>query len=231
MVKKGLVSRTNTGNTLTVSVPPLFPNVPRFVCLLLLSSLPLQSSVAINTTPQQILNIEDALVSDDNPARNDGSLDYERCARLHNYLVAYAWMARYGRDAPDLDALASRSHCFMNEDTDAVRKRLVSSLNSFLDLIYDPEPGLFYWVNELAMELCDISFPLGDNDLEDKERFVVIYNTVPELGSHCLGVVYDQQLHRAAFPMTLEHSESVEPVDEHDDMWFPLETILTHWII
>jgi hypothetical protein len=30
--------------------------------------------------------------------------------------------------------------------------------------------------------------------------------------------------------MTLENSESVEPVDEHEEMWFPMETILTHWI-
>jgi hypothetical protein len=59
---------------------------------------------------------------------------------------------------------------------------------------------------------------------------VVIYDTVPELGSHCLGVLYDQQLKRASFPMTLENSESVEPVEEHEEMWFPLETILTHWI-
>ena len=82
------------------------------------------------------------------------------------------------------------------------------------------------------MRLCDETFPLEDNDLEDegKERFVVIYGTVTELGPHCLGVVYDQQLHRASFPMTIENSESVEPINEHEDMWFPLETILTHWI-
>lgn len=82
------------------------------------------------------------------------------------------------------------------------------------------------------MQLCDESFPPEDNELEDegKERFVVIYDTVSELGSLCLGVVYDQQLHRASFPMTIENSDSVEPVDEHEEMWFPLETILTNWI-
>ncbi|KAJ5295830.1 hypothetical protein PENANT_c001G00105 [Penicillium antarcticum] len=184
----------------------------------------------MNTTPQQILNIEDALVSDDNPARNEGFLDYERCARLHNYLVAYAWMVRYERDTPDLDALASRPLRFMNEDTEAVRERLDPSLNSFLDLIYDPEPELFYWVNGVIMDFCDITFPDEHNNLEDKERFVVIYDTVPGLGPHNLGVVYDQQLHRASFPMTITNSESVEPIDEHEDLWFPLETILTHWV-
>jgi hypothetical protein len=30
--------------------------------------------------------------------------------------------------------------------------------------------------------------------------------------------------------MTLENLGSVEPINEHEEMWFPLETILTHWI-
>ncbi|KAJ5871208.1 uncharacterized protein N7529_003561 [Penicillium soppii] len=188
----------------------------------------------MNTTPERILDIEDALVSDKNPARDEDTLDYQRCARLHNYLVAYGWMARHGRDTPDLDALGRERWFFRQpaEDIEAIREHLHSSLNSFLDLIYDPEPSFFYWVNSLEMRLCDESFPCEDNKLEDegKERFVVIYDTVSELGSHCLGVLYDQQLNRASFPMTLENSESVEPVDEHEEMWFPLETILTHWI-
>ena len=49
------------------------------------------------------------------------------------------------------------------------------------------------------------------------DRFVVIYGIVLELGSPCVGVVYDQQLHRAAFPMTLENLDSVEPIGEHED--------------
>ena len=60
----------------------------------------------MNITPQNILDIEDALVSDENPASSNGTLDYARCARLHNYIVAYGWMARHGKDTPDLDALA-----------------------------------------------------------------------------------------------------------------------------
>src|SRR4051812_46056914 len=111
----------------------------------------------MNNTPEQILDIEDALVSEDNPARDDGALDYERCARLHNYLVAYAWMARNGSDTLDLDALASQSWFFneANEDVDAIRERLDPSLNSFLDSIYDPQPGFFYWVNGLVTRLSD----------------------------------------------------------------------------
>ncbi|KAJ5465642.1 hypothetical protein N7530_009429 [Penicillium desertorum] len=48
----------------------------------------------MNTTPEQILDIEAALVSDENLERDKDTLDFQRCARLHNYLVAYAYMAR-----------------------------------------------------------------------------------------------------------------------------------------
>ncbi|KAJ6008132.1 hypothetical protein N7540_012108 [Penicillium herquei] len=186
----------------------------------------------MNTT-HQILDINDALVSDENPARENGTLDYERCARLHNYIVAYGWMARHGKVTPDLDELVSLRSIFSEADeaTQAIRERLDSSLNSFLDLIYDPEPEFFYWAGALSIQNCDVYFPDDDNELEEgKIRFVMIYLTVVDLGSHCLGVIYDQQLHRASFPMTIENTGSVGPVDEHDDMWLPLETILTNWI-
>lgn len=186
----------------------------------------------MNTTPQLILDIEDALVSDENPARDNGTLDYERCARLHNYLVAYGWMARNERDTPDLDTLASEKHFFNQpeEEIAAIRTRLITPLNSFLDLIYDPQPGLFYWVDCLEMEPGD-EYVYGDSEMDDdKERFVIIYGTNMSMGSHNLGVLYDQQRNRASFPMTIENLESVEPLDEHKEMWFPLETILTHWI-
>ncbi|KAJ5374934.1 hypothetical protein N7517_006940 [Penicillium concentricum] len=167
----------------------------------------------MNTTPQQILNIDDALVSEANPARLSGPLDYERCARLHNYLVAYGWMARHRQETPNLDELASQAFVFPNEDIQAVRERLHPSVNSFLDSVFSPEPSFFYWVNDITMELVDEIFQDEDNDLNDLERFVVIYGTVFELGSHCVGVVYDQQLHRAALPMTLENLDSVQPID------------------
>ncbi|KAJ5720810.1 uncharacterized protein N7483_008744 [Penicillium malachiteum] len=188
----------------------------------------------MNTTPDQILDINDALVSDENPARENGTLDYERCARLHNYIVACGWMAHHGQYTPDLDAIASRRWYsgMDDEHIQATRERLTSPLISFLDLIYESEQEFFYWVEGLSIQSCDDSFLAEDNELEDegKSRFIVIYLTHVDFGSHCLGVVYDQQLHRASFPMTIENCESVEPVDEHDDLWFPLETILTNWI-
>ncbi|KAJ5966682.1 hypothetical protein N7501_002930 [Penicillium viridicatum] len=81
--------------------------------------------------------------------RDEDTLDFQRCARLHNYLVAYAYMARNGTNTPVLDALATESWFFNqpNENIEAIRARLDPSLNSFLDLIYDPTPGFFYWID------------------------------------------------------------------------------------
>ncbi|OQE15368.1 hypothetical protein PENFLA_c032G08784 [Penicillium flavigenum] len=154
----------------------------------------------MNTTPEQILDIEDALI-----AQLPGRICH---------------MTRNGTNTPDLDALASESWLFNQpkENIDAIRARLDPSLNSFLDSIYDPTPGFFYRVSRLRMGLADQSSPLEDNDFEDKS------------GSHCLGGLYDQLSHRASFPLTIENSESIEPVAEHWDMWFPLETILTQRI-
>ncbi|KAJ5965608.1 hypothetical protein N7481_012322 [Penicillium waksmanii] len=185
----------------------------------------------MSTTAHNILDIEDALVSDENPARNNGTLDYERCARLHNYLAALGWMARNGKETPDLDALAAEKHFFSegNDEVETIRERLDIPLNKFLDLVYDPS-DFFYWVNGLAMMLADEFFIVDENEWEDFERFVVIYDLIPDLGGHSLGVVYDQLLNQASFPMTIDNMDSVEPVEEHMEMWFPLETILTQWI-
>lgn len=88
----------------------------------------------------------------------------------------------------------------------------------------------FYWVDGLAMMLSDETF-IDDNKMkEDKEGFVLIYRTIADLGGHNLGVVCDQQLNWASFLMTTDNMESVEPLDKHEEMWFPLETILTQWI-
>lgn len=52
-----------------------------------------------------LLDMEDALVSATNPARTDGTFDYERRATQHNYLVAYGWMARHKKGPHELDEL------------------------------------------------------------------------------------------------------------------------------
>ncbi|CAI7600757.1 unnamed protein product [Penicillium manginii] len=169
----------------------------------------------VNTTPQKVLGIEDALVSDENPACN-------------------GWKALHKQDTPDLDALASEKWLFRQagEEIASIRSRLIPPLNSFLDLIYESKHEFFYWVDSLVLMPCDeYVIDSEDRKLEKgKERFVLIYHTQDTLGSHNLGVIYDQQRNRLSFSMTTDNRESLEPIYEHEEMWLLLETIVTYWI-
>lgn len=181
-------------------------------------------------TLQQLLDIEDALVSEQHPARTDGPLDYERCARLHNYLVVYGWMACQ----QDLDELLNRPS-FFERDRDGSgmpHHRLDPALISFLEMIIipDPEKGIFFWADDVAVQPADWYFFWDESELDDMERFVIIYGSPMELGSHNVGLVYDQHRHRAALPLAQENIDSVTPIEEHLDLWYPLETILSNWI-
>lgn len=181
---------------------------------------------------ESLVNIEDALVSPSNPARDDGTLDYERCARLHNYLVAYGWMARHGKGPHELDELLHRPKYLDNTRSDYPINRLHPDVIAFLNAVISPEfdEGMCYFVGQLEIQSVDEVFPSDDNPFEDIDRFIVIYGTYPELGSQCLGLVYDQECHRAAVPLFIGSSESIEPIAEHEDLWMPLETILSNWI-
>ncbi|RAO64964.1 uncharacterized protein BHQ10_000976 [Talaromyces amestolkiae] len=185
--------------------------------------------------PRLLLDIDDALVSDLNPARTDTEgLDYERCARLHNYLVAYGWMAYHQRSPEDLDELLARPKYFerQHDDSEISRGRLDAGLISYLESIIMPVPneGLSYWVADVAVIPADELFFIEENSLDNKERFVILYGSWSEHGGHSVGLVYDQQRHQVAMTLCQENIESVSPVDEHLDMWFPLETMLTNWI-
>lgn len=185
--------------------------------------------------PRLVLDIEDALVSDLNPARPDAKgLDYERCARLHNYLVAYGWMAYHQRSPEDLDELLARPKYFerQRDASEISRGRLDAGLISYLESIIMPMPneGLSYWVSDVAVMPADELFFIEENGLDGKERFVILYGSWSEHGGHSVGLVYDQQRHQVAMTLCQENIESVSPVDEHLDMWFPLETMLTNWI-
>lgn len=50
----------------------------------------------------------------------------------------------------------------------------------------------------------------------------------PELGSHTVRLLYDQQRHRAAIPLNQDNIDSVSHIEEHLNMWYPLETILSN---
>lgn len=193
-----------------------------------------RSSLLLTSTPQRLLDIDDALVSEINPARADGAFDYERCARLHNYLVAYGWMAHHDREPDDLHELLSKPS-FLEIDRDEAQvpmNRLNPGLISFLQSIILPQlgEGLFYWVDNVDVLPADLYFLDEKNKLSNKERFVILYGSHFEIGPHNIGLVFDQQTNLVAMPIVIENLESISPIKEHLDMWFPLETMLTNWI-
>lgn len=186
-------------------------------------------------TLQELLDIEDALVTEQRPARSDGPLDYERCARLHNYLAVYGWMAVAGEHEQGLDELLGRpSFLERQADGDGMPlDRLDPALISFLERIILPDPvqGVFFWAESVVAAPADWLFFLDDSSVDGgKERFVIVYASPMELGSHNVGLVLDQRRHRAALPLAQENIDSVFPVEEHLDLWYPLETILSNWI-
>lgn len=72
-------------------------------------------SVIMAEDDVRVPNFEDLpLVSAISPARNDGTLDVERCATLHNFLVRYGWTGA-GHYLADI----SRANFFDKHENDA----------------------------------------------------------------------------------------------------------------
>lgn len=61
-----------------------------------------------------------------------------------------------------------------------------------------PNEGLSYWVENVEVTPADELFFDEDDDLDDKERFVVLYGSWFEHGGHRGGLVYDQQRHQVS---------------------------------
>lgn len=67
---------------------------------------------------------------------------------------------------------------------------------------------------------------MPDESQSDPHRFVVLYGTNPGLGEHDVGLVYDQKRHKASMALGMEDIDGViAPIEEHQDMWYPLETV------
>lgn len=65
-----------------------------------------------------------------------------------------------------------------------------------------------------------------DESESDPHRFVVLYSTNPGLGEHDVGLIYDQERHKASMVLGIEDIHGVvTPIEEHQDMWYPLETV------
>ena len=174
-------------------------------------------------------DISDALVTATNPARNGSAMDHQRCARLHNYIVAYGWLGQ-GHAMRDMQ-IRSFSEAFADEAGQLDGRRLHPSLLSFLESINVPPswPPFFFWVAGILPP--SMMFPPEDMfPDEEVDRFVTLYSTNLGLGSHPLGLVYDQKLHRASMLLDIQDTDYTMPAEEHESMWFPLETVLSNWI-
>ncbi|KAF2969309.1 hypothetical protein GQX73_g4254 [Xylaria multiplex] len=171
------------------------------------------------------------LVTLANPAREDGTLDHERCAKLHNRLVEHAWVVD-GRVLDDLERRSFFEH-YGDEANDIV-DRLDPSVVAFLKSIIVPEdpPPFFFWVEGIAppAEIFSAQEMFQDDEEAEPGRFLTLYTTNLGLGEHSLGLIYDQKLHRATMALGVEDVDFVKPVEEHDELWHPLEAVLSNWI-
>jgi hypothetical protein len=191
----------------------------------------------------QLPDVSDVLVTAGNPARtNLSGMDHARCAALHNYLVHYAWVAE-GRDPARLHRIANNSTYFnaYGQAAETIRPRLHLTLAKFLQCALVPPPvnrynpsTFFFWASQVP-EPQDIFDPNSDFiiDVYDQpaESVLLLYHyNCGHTGAAGAGLFYHQRHHRAAFFMTMDDYDFALPVEEHPELWHPLETVLSNWI-
>ncbi|KAI1454307.1 hypothetical protein F4805DRAFT_326528 [Annulohypoxylon moriforme] len=190
----------------------------------------------------QLPNIDNLLVTADNPPRADllgTGMDHARCAALHNYLVQYAWLAE-GRILADLHGNGDNVNTYFTTRgaaAEAIRPRLHPSLAAFLDAAIlppadDPEPApIFFWANDFSSPnnlFADFEEDLFD---EPADSLLCLYNpNIGQGGESGGGLFYHQGCHRAAVFMHMDDHDYALPVEAHQELWHPLETVLSNWI-
>ncbi|KAI1345505.1 hypothetical protein F5Y01DRAFT_300361 [Xylaria sp. FL0043] len=169
------------------------------------------------------------IVASKNRTQEEGAFDYRRCAALHNMLVERAWVAE-GRALEELET-RSFFQRYGNEANE-ILDRIDPSLKAFLESINVSEelPPFFFWVEGITAPGEMFSVHDMFQNYEEPNRFLTLYMTNVGLGEHPLGLIYDQKLHRATLTLGLEDMDFVLPVEQHDELWHPLETILSNWI-
>ncbi|KAJ5936113.1 hypothetical protein N7454_005411 [Penicillium verhagenii] len=185
----------------------------------------------------ELPDITSLLVRPDNPPRNVEGMDYARCAGLQNYLVKYAWLAE-GRPLATLNGNSTNFFTVFGAEAEALRPRLDPSLVAFLDTAIIPPKDN---ANEFPLSVFACDFPSPGRlfeediaDLEDQpvESLVRLYTVDACLSAEGSdgGVIYHQSFHRVAIFMHLDAYSDGFPVEDHLNIWNPLETLLSHWI-
>lgn len=145
-------------------------------------------------------NVRDQLVSNENPARVEGELDYERCAALHNAIVIHGWTAS-GRSLEDLP----RTTCWKANETEWEdnTSRLQPSITEFLKRAYSTDLketesvynflsrgyAFFYYLEGLIGPRDHIAFNFEPFE-EYPGHYMTLYTPNERLGSHAQGLMY-----------------------------------------
>jgi hypothetical protein len=144
-------------------------------------------------------DIRDQLVSDENPARDDGEMDYERCAALHNAIVKHGWIAS-GRPLKDLPTTT----CWEADEAGWEQNvsRLQPSMVEFLKRAHSTdlptsEPiynlstrnyAFFYYLGGLVGPGSHVYFDF--EMFEDHPgQYMTLYTPNDDLGSHARGLM------------------------------------------
>lgn len=179
----------------------------------------------------ELPNIEEWLVTPENPPRPVNGLDHERCAALHNFLIQYAWIAS-NRDLGDFEPQSwfERHGDLANE----ARQHLKPTLVQFLEATYDcndADVSLFYWTSGLNSP--DMLWTNWDGSAEggEEHRRLTLYRTQTGLlGDHNDGLCYDQETYKAVMFMSTD-DHSFADGEGSANLWQPLESVLSSWIL
>lgn len=174
-------------------------------------------------------DVDSLLVTETNPARGDGTMDFARCAALHNYIVQCGWIA----DDRSLDDLPRTTYWEANhEEFEADRSRLDPSLQEFFKLaLTNQDISFHFWVHSLfgPKEMFESPSSFPENMEGEPDRVLTLY-AANGMAGHSAGLMYDQERHQAYYAISIWEYDWASPIEEHQDLWHPLETVLSNWI-
>ncbi|KAH7134903.1 hypothetical protein B0J11DRAFT_517185 [Dendryphion nanum] len=154
------------------------------------------------------------------------TLDYERCASLHNKIVEIGW-ERSGRDLKDLE----KKNWFerYGEDASSIRSSLSSDLVAFLERTWavdSNDHSFFYYVWGLQTPKMLTWSHQTQNDGAGFDRFVTLYSA-NNMVSHYDGLVFDQLTNKAIMQMSIFDSFIIH---NRRQSWYALEVVLDAWL-
>ncbi|KAL2860035.1 hypothetical protein BJX68DRAFT_224198 [Aspergillus pseudodeflectus] len=168
-------------------------------------------------------------ITESNPIRHLGHMDYERCAALHNELLFRGWTGAgnewiqpptWWEYYSPPDALASRLHPSLIEF-------LKRAYNVLCDTIESKNnwQSLFFFINCLAVPKDIVS--LLDRDMTGPDRFLLLYVSSGFMLGDEQGILFDQHTCKATYVV---HVDDTRDTCLHEWAWMPLEVILDSYL-